>query len=546
MSCFVSSHLSSLDEAGHSNWRIFSFSFFVLFLMNRNLADTESYRLVMTLPTKTVVAIKKEKEMKELWALLFLVLLNYGISFRMATFNLRPTTIFRMPAVKQKDITMPALSSTMKEGKIVSWNKKIGEKVQSGEVLLVVESDKADMDVEAFEDGILAAIFTPAGGTAAVGAVVASLVDNAADISKVQAPGAAAASTPAPATPSVEVKQTASTSSSSSAPTTPSPPANIPPHQQILMPALSSTMKEGKIVSWSKKVGDKISSGDMVLVVESDKADMDVESFEEGYLAAILVNNGEVAAVGAPVAYLATSKETIVEVQNYAKAGAPVFGVSMETEKTSQSSSSPNAIPGAATDSVASSSTTTTSSSSSSSSSSSTPVVVNDGRISASGYAKSIAKEMGIDLRTVHPSRPDQYIVSTDLQNTAPISTSSAISFASGWKSAPDVINATPTAKKLAAENNLEINKISGTGPYGRVTPEDVLKAAGKYVPPKTTSTSTPTVVAAPAKGAATTPATAAAVTAVPEGIVEMNGMQKAVVKNMEHSLTVPVFRVSR
>jgi hypothetical protein len=46
------------------------------------------------------------------------------------------------------DINMPALSSTMKEGKIVSWNKKIGEKVNSGDVLLVVESDKADMDVE--------------------------------------------------------------------------------------------------------------------------------------------------------------------------------------------------------------------------------------------------------------------------------------------------------------------------------------------------------------------------------------------------------------
>jgi pyruvate dehydrogenase E2 component (dihydrolipoamide acetyltransferase) len=536
-----------MDRTGSSylcfTWRLFSFSLFLVYSSCR-------YRVI---PISDDLYRQKQlfcnnhqriKRMKELWALLFLVLLNYGISFRMTTFNLRPATIFRMQAVKQKDITMPALSSTMKEGKIVSWNKKIGEKVQSGEVLLVVESDKADMDVEAFEDGILAAIFTPAGGTAAVGAVVASLVDNAADISKVQAPGAAAATTSAPASSS-EAKPASSSSSTSSA-ATPPPPANIPPHQQILMPALSSTMKEGKIVSWSKKVGDKISSGDMVLVVESDKADMDVEAFEEGYLAAILVNNGEVAAVGAPVAYLAKSKESIAEVQNYAKAGAPVFGVSMETEKTSQSSSSPNAIPGAATDSVVSSSTTSTTSSS-------TPVVVNDGRISASGYAKSIAKEKGIDLRTVHPSRPDQYIVSTDLQNTASTastttSTSSAVSFASGWKSAPGVINATPTAKKLAAENNLEIQKISGTGPYGRVTPEDVLKAAGKYVPPKTTTTvSTPAVVAA-TKGAAaattTTPATTAV--AVPEGIVDMNGMQKAVVKNMEHSLTVPVFRVSR
>ena len=59
------------------------------------------------------------------------------------------------------------------------------------------------------------------------------------------------------------------------------------------MPALSSTMKEGKIVSWSKKVGDKVSAGDVLLVVESDKADMDVESFEDGYLAAINTKEGE-------------------------------------------------------------------------------------------------------------------------------------------------------------------------------------------------------------------------------------------------------------
>lgn len=69
----------------------------------------------------------------------------------------------------------------------------------------------------------------------------------------------------------------------------------------IAMPALSSTMTEGKISEWLVGVGDKVSSGDMVLVVESDKADMDVESFEEGYIAKILTGDGETAAVGDPV-----------------------------------------------------------------------------------------------------------------------------------------------------------------------------------------------------------------------------------------------------
>lgn len=64
------------------------------------------------------------------------------------------------------------------------------------------------------------------------------------------------------------------------------------------MPALSSTMTEGKIVSWIKSEGDKLSKGDSVVVVESDKADMDVETFYDGILAKIIVDEGSVAPVG--------------------------------------------------------------------------------------------------------------------------------------------------------------------------------------------------------------------------------------------------------
>merc|ERR1740138_1810160 len=90
----------------------------------------------------------------------------------------------------------------------------------------------------------------------------------------------------------------------------------------ITMPALSSTMTEGKISQWLKGIGDKIEAGDMVLVVESDKADMDVEAYEEGYLAAILTDEGETAAVGAPVAALAVNEADIEKVAAAAKGGA--------------------------------------------------------------------------------------------------------------------------------------------------------------------------------------------------------------------------------
>ena len=92
--------------------------------------------------------------------------------------------------------------------------------------------------------------------------------------------------------------------------------------KEIHMPALSSTMTEGKIVSWLKGEGDAISKGDAVVVVESDKADMDVESFFDGYLAAIAVEDGEMATVGAPIAFVA---ETEAEI-DAAKAAAAAAG----------------------------------------------------------------------------------------------------------------------------------------------------------------------------------------------------------------------------
>ena len=100
---------------------------------------------------------------------------------------------------------MPALSSTMTEGKIVEWLKKPGDKVGRGESVLVVESDKADMDVESFNEGYLAVVLMPAGGTAPVGETIGLIVETEAEIAEVQAKapsggaGAAAAAAPASA-----------------------------------------------------------------------------------------------------------------------------------------------------------------------------------------------------------------------------------------------------------------------------------------------------------------------------------------------------------
>ncbi len=416
----------------------------------------------------------------------------------------------------QKDINMPALSSTMKEGKIVSWNKKVGDKVQSGEVLLVVESDKADMDVESFEDGYLAAIYTPEGGTAAVGAAVASLVDTQAEIGQVKGPGSAPAVSAPPAAPAATPAPSTSQSSPSPKESAGAATANF---DQILMPALSSTMKEGKIVSWSKKVGDKVSAGDMVLVVESDKADMDVESYEEGYLAAILVADGEAAPVGAPVAYLAKTKEEIAAIQEFVKSGGKISAAAAPTPASSEASTTSSApAPVSATSAPA--------------------AIVNDGRVAASGYAKQVAKDQNIDLRTVTPTRPDQYITSKDLENVA-----SSVEF----QLPAGLLSATPAARKLAQENNIDLSKVKGTGNFGRIVPDDILKAAGKYVPPVApVAVAAAPVASAPADKKASATKGAPTAPAVLDGFVDMNGMQKAVAKNMEDTIPVPIFRISK
>lgn len=237
------------------------------------------------------------------------------------------------------------------------------------------------------------------------------------------------------------------------------------------MPALSSTMTEGKIVSWVKSEGDVLSKGESVVVVESDKADMDVETFYDGILAAIVVGEGETAPVGAPIGLLAETEEEVAE----AKAKA-----------ASKSASAPSP-PAAA----------------------------------------------------VSPSPPPPS------SSPAP-----AISQPSPPSDGPRKIVATPQAKKLAKQHKVDIGSVTGTGPFGRITPADVEAAAG-IAPSKPAASNVASPVASEtASVAAAAPSKAAAAPSnlpppVPGStVVPFTTMQAAVSKNMVESLSVPTFRV--
>jgi pyruvate dehydrogenase E2 component (dihydrolipoamide acetyltransferase) len=228
----------------------------------------------------------------------------------------------------------------------------------------------------------------------------------------------------------------------------------------VFMPALSSTMTEGKIVEWVKSPGDKIAKNETVVVVESDKADMDVESFNEGYLAVILVEAGQEAAVGAPIALIA---ETEAEIEEAKKQAASQSG----------------------------------------------------------GNSPAPAKP---------PSQVEAAPVAPVAQTTPATNNGSS-----------GRIVASPRAKKLAKQFGVDLKSLAGSGPYGRIVAQDIEQAAGK-----TTTTQTAPVISPPTPTVAPTRTTPTApVSVTPGDSVPLNTLQKAVVQNMMASLQVPTFHVT-
>ncbi|CAA3017173.1 dihydrolipoyllysine-residue acetyltransferase component 5 of pyruvate dehydrogenase complex [Olea europaea subsp. europaea] len=184
--------------------------------------------------------------------------------------------------------------------------------------------------------------------------------------------------------------------------------------REIFMPALSSTMTEGKIVSWVKSEGDKLSKGESVVVVESDKADMDVESFYDGYLASIIVEEGLSAPIGSPIALLAESEDEIA----LAKSQTPSSSTAADaaSEKDTTTTNTDDGV--AAVASVKVSTTSSTAVDLGSVKVGSGVHLASEGgkRVVASPYAKKLAKELGLDLSGVVGSGPNGRVVAKDVE----------------------------------------------------------------------------------------------------------------------------------
>ena len=200
-------------------------------------------------------------------------------------------------------IKMPQLSDTMTEGVIVSWEKKIGDQVSRGDIVATVETDKAIMDVEVFRDGYLSGPMASVDSTVHVGEPIGYLVASAEEVERHGEVGEA----PPPSAHDVPRKVELEHGPSGKEEGEPEGTVHV-----IKMPQLSDTMTEGVVVSWEKQPGAKISRGDVVATVETDKAIMDVEVFRDGYLSGPMAAVDSTVHVGSPMAYLVEQPEQVV------------------------------------------------------------------------------------------------------------------------------------------------------------------------------------------------------------------------------------------
>uniref|UniRef100_A0A453K6R8 Dihydrolipoamide acetyltransferase component of pyruvate dehydrogenase complex n=2 Tax=Aegilops tauschii subsp. strangulata TaxID=200361 RepID=A0A453K6R8_AEGTS len=178
--------------------------------------------------------------------------------------------------------------------------------------------------------------------------------------------------------------------------------------REIFMPALSSTMTEGKIVAWNAAEGDRLAKGDPVVVVESDKADMDVETFHDGFLAAVLVPAGESAPVGSAIALLAESEEEIPLARSQAASFSSAAASPPAPQETVAQEASPAPPPPPPPAPVAVSVPAPPS-----------PATQGGARVVASPYAKKLAKELSVDLFAVTGSGPGGRVVAKDVEAAA-------------------------------------------------------------------------------------------------------------------------------
>ncbi len=322
-------------------------------------------------------------------------------------------------------INMPRLSDTMEEGTVAKWLKNVGDKVEEGDILAEIETDKATMEFESFHEGTLLHIGIEEGDGAPVDSLLAIIGEEGEDISGLLNGGGESSSDSAKEEDASEPDAEESSASEDE-------PAEIPEGVEVIsMPRLSDTMEEGTVASWLKSVGDEVEEGDILAEIETDKATMEFESFYSGTLLHIGIQEGEGAPVDSLLAIIGP-EGTDVDAVLKAQAGGG------SSKKASKKEASKEAAPKASEES---------------SKEESAPATQDGQRIFASPLAKKIAEEKGINLADVKGTGDNGRIVKKDIENFTPAEKAAAPSTEKA-EAAPAVA---PVALPVGAESVEEV-----------------------------------------------------------------------------------------
>ncbi|MGC6284797.1 MAG: 2-oxo acid dehydrogenase subunit E2 [Polaribacter sp.] len=282
-------------------------------------------------------------------------------------------------------VNMPRLSDTMEEGVVAKWLKKVGDSIEEGDILAEIETDKATMEFESFHEGTLLHIGVEEGGTAPVDSLLAIIGEEGEDFSALLN-----GSTEAPV--SEASTETTTEESVTDAPSVEG--AAVPDGVQVVnMPRLSDTMTDGTVSSWLKKVGDAVEEGDILAEIETDKATMEFESFYEGTLLHIGVEEGQTAPVDSLLAIIGPAG---TDVSAVVASGGIMAAPATETKTEAKKEAAP----------VVEEKTSATNNT--------------GGRIFASPLAKKIAKDKGYNLADIKGSGENGRIVKKDVENYTP------------------------------------------------------------------------------------------------------------------------------
>ena len=288
---------------------------------------------------------------------------------------------------------MPRLSDTMEEGTVAAWLKKVGDKIEEGDILAEIETDKATMEFESFHEGTLLHIGVQEGETTKVDELLAIIGDEGEDVSELLTNSKETEKETAKGEP---VKEVATKEEAT---------ADIPEGVTVVtMPRLSDTMEEGTVATWLKKVGETVDEGDILAEIETDKATMEFESFQSGTLLFVGLNEGESAKVDALLAIIGPAGTDV---------SAIASNFSIASDEPNQTPKAEASKPEEQKTVIATPKVDVA------------PTVSSNGRLHASPLAKKIANEKGIDLSQVQGSGENGRIIKRDIENYTPAATSS-------------------------------------------------------------------------------------------------------------------------